>query len=180
MSYVTPHTYKGFQSIAPTLQGYTGAAWSINRWRRQRQGWVSPKSSFPSIITLLGRSPHCLPAALLCLGARKSLTLFPLLPSPMFSQSFLPGVSQLLRSPKRECDIPVKMKIWAHCNRGWKVIWRSYTTESRAVIGRQHIYFKTIKTQSPGIPTSQRDEKESFSAKACYISKKACGCFPRT
>lgn len=32
------------------------------------------------------------------------------------------------------------------------------------------MYFKT---QSPGIPTSQGDEKESFSMKACYISKHA-------
>lgn len=32
------------------------------------------------------------------------------------------------------------------------------------------MYFKT---ESPGIPTSQGDEKESFSMKACYISKHA-------
>lgn len=38
------------------------------------------------------------------------------------------------------------------------------------IIGRPYMY---LETQSPGIPTSQEDEKESFSLKACYISKKA-------
>lgn len=54
----------------------------------------------------------------------------------------------------------------------WAIPWKQ-----SCVIGCQYMYFKT---QSPGIPTSQRDEKESFSTKACYISKKALWCFPRT
>ena len=59
----------------------------------------------------------------------------------------------------------------------------SHLTKAKApqrqsyVIGCQYMYFKT---QSPGIQTSQGDKKESFSVKACYVSKIACWYFART
>lgn len=104
-------------------------------------------------------------------------TLFPY--TRTLAESFLPGEHQPLRSPERERDIPVRVKrAWADHSRDRK--WSdkgSHTRRQSCIIVCQYMHFKT---QSPGIPSSQGDEKESFSMKAFYILKKAHRCFPRT
>ena len=63
------------------------------------------------------------------------------------------------------------MKIWAHRSRGWRVIWRSYTTESRAVIGCQYIYFKTQSKHSLQVSQLPREMKKNLSVRKLVTSQ---------
>lgn len=135
---------------------------------------VSPKSSFPSIITPWDASSPPSSCLALLLGSQESLTLSPLLPSPNVHQSLLPGADSYIRIPESGVWHPKKMKICTS-EQGWEDQTELHHREQSQAIGCQYIYFKTQSKHSLQASwTSQRDEKESSAIKFVTSSKQLC------